>query len=303
MLSVNTMIYLLNYADGEPYESYRKVNTKTAYLFGKVDKVLEYSSKDIPQTYKDEHKEIFAYKRGAGLWLWKPYIILDALGKCQEGDWLFYCDSGATLINKISCLIDCAIANNVNIFLVEQPLLEKQFTKRETCIGMSINDIDQNQLLSGYILLKKCAESVMFIKEWQLYCERIDLLSPERFHNDIGEWNTFYSHREDQSILSLLRYKWKLPAFRDPSDYGEMPFMYASKDRAYNPKVYSNSDYPTIILCNRKAKPLKYAFMYIIKRFLNRIGLYYTEEHLLKKRNITKYNANLNFDSSIDRHQ
>lgn len=288
------MIYVLNYADGEPYESFRKINTKSAYKYGKADKVLEYSSKDIPQSYKNKYKDIFAYKRGAGLWLWKPYIILDGLEKCKEGDWLFYCDSGATFINKISHLIDCANANNLNILLVEQPLLEKQFTKRETFIGMSVEGIEQNQLLSGYILLKKSVESVRFIKEWQQYCEKIDLLSPDRFHYDIEEWDSFYSHREDQSILSLLRYKWKLPAFRDPSDYGEMPFMYASHDKAYNPKVYTNSDYPTIILCNRQAHPLKYAFMYIIKSFLNRIGIYYTEKHLLKKRNITKYNANSN---------
>lgn len=281
------MIYLLNYADGEPYESYRKINTKTAYRFGKVDKVLEYSSKDIPQSYKDEHKDIFAYKRGAGLWLWKPYIIHDALEKCQEGDWLFYCDSGAVLINKISNLIECAIANNVNIFLVEQPLLEKQFTKRETYIGMSVKDTDQNQLLSGYILLKTCAESVKFIKEWQMYCEKIDLLSPERFHYDIEEWNSFYAHREDQSVLSLLRYKWKLPAFRDPSDYGEMPFMYCGNGKwSYHPKIYDNSNYPTIILCNRKANPYKYWVKYLIKRLLNRFGIFYTEKNMLKKRKI-----------------
>ena len=78
---------------------------------------------------------------------------------------------------------------------------------------MSVEGMEQNQLLSGYILLKKSEESVRFIKEWQQYCEKIDLLSPDRFHYDIEEWDSFYSHREDQSILSLLRYKWKLPAF------------------------------------------------------------------------------------------
>ena len=78
------MIYVINYADGEPYESFRKINTKTAYQFGKANKVIEYSSKDIPQSYKEQHKEIFAYKRGAGLWLWKPYIIHKALSQLNE---------------------------------------------------------------------------------------------------------------------------------------------------------------------------------------------------------------------------
>ena len=53
------MLYVVNYADGKPYESYRKINSRTAKWFGKADKVIEYSSKDIPQSYKDAHKEIF----------------------------------------------------------------------------------------------------------------------------------------------------------------------------------------------------------------------------------------------------
>ncbi|MGN1276173.1 MAG: hypothetical protein ACI4UK_04205, partial [Floccifex sp.] len=255
----------MNYADGEPYESYRKINTKTAYIFGKVDKVLEYSSKDIPQSYKDEHKEIFAYKRGAGLWLWKPYIILKALNSIKYGDWLFYSDSGVTIIRSLKYLIRCAEKYNQDIFITEQPLLCRQFTKRECYVIMQCEDHDENQALGLLLLLRKSASSVRFIEEWLHYCENIHCLSPDHFKPEIEEWEDFHAHREDQSILSLLRVKWNLPVFRDCSDYGEMPFMYASKDRAYNPKVYSNSDYPTIILCNRKAEPLRYAFMYIIK--------------------------------------
>ena len=104
------------------------------------------------------------------------------------------------------------------------------------------------------------------------------------FHPDIAEWSDFAAHREDQSLLSLLRDKWGLPAFRDPSDYGEMPFMYiGSGNWDYNPKQYPNSPYPTIILCNRKVHPLKYWLRYIIKHSLNRLGIYYTESNRLKK--------------------
>ena len=281
------MIYVINYADGEPYESFRRINTKTAYRFGKADKVIEYSSKDIPQSYKEQHKEIFAYKRGAGLWLWKPYIIHKALSQLNEGDWLFYSDAGVIFINDLHHLTRCASDNNLDIFTVEQPTLCRQFTKRECYVTLGLSEHNENQAL-GLLLLRKSDVSMQFISEWLHLCEDEELLSPKRFYPDIEEWQDFYAHREDQSLLSLLRDKWGLPAFRDPSDYGEMPFMYAGVGKwTYHPKKYDNSPYPTIILCNRKVSPYKYWGKYIIKHVLNKIGIY-TEQSFLKHSNIAK---------------
>lgn len=266
------MLYVINYADGEPYESYRKINTKTAYKFGKADVVLEYSSIDVPQSYKNLHKEIFEYKRGAGLWLWKPYIINKALSELEEGAWLFYSDAGATFIRDIHHIIKCANENKIDIVTFEQPMLCRQFTKHECYIVMGVEDHNENQAL-GFLLLRKSKESVRFVSEWLHYCENEELLSPNYFHKDIKEWDDFYAHREDQSILSLLRTKWGLPAFRDPSDYGEMPFMYDSGKWLYNPLKYRNSNYPTVLLCNRKVSPYYYAFKFLIKKLLLSVGI------------------------------
>lgn len=289
------MIYVINYANGEPYESFRKINTKTAYRFGRADKVLEYSEKDIPLEYKEKHKDIFACKRGAGLWLWKPYIIKKALCSMNEGDWLFYSDSGVTFINRLEHLVHCAKKNGQEIFITEQPLLCRQFTKRECYVLTGLDDHDENQAL-GLLLLCKSPTSIKFVDEWLHLCENRELLSPDYFHPEIKEWGDFYAHREDQSLLSLLRMKWGLPVFRDCSDYGEMPFMYASKDRAYNPKEYKNSDYPTIILCNRRCNPYRYWLNYMVKHLLNKLGIYYTENHLLKKRGIMKYEETIHLN-------
>lgn len=267
------VITFINYADGYPYENFRKVNSWSAKYFGRVNAVIEYSSKDIPLDYVSNFRETFNYKRGAGLWLWKPYIIKDALSKIKDGEWLFYCDSGAVVINKISNLIKCAEDNNTPILLVEQPLINREFTKRETFVGMDVKDHGENQLLSGYILLKKCTESIVFIDEWQDACEHLDWLSPDHFHPEIQEWNDFFSHREDQSTLTLLAIKHKLPVFRDCSDYGKFPHMYFCSKYSYNPKKYPNSNYPTIVLCNRRFNPFKYAARYYLKVFADAFGL------------------------------
>lgn len=284
-----SMIYVINYADGEPYESFRKINTKTAYRFGKADKVIEYSSADISEEFKAKNAKIFAYKRGAGLWLWKPYLIQKALSQLENGDWLFYSDAGVTFINDLKHLTKCATDNNLDVLTFEQPLLSRQFTKHECYVKLGIEDNGENQAL-GLLLLRKSDISIKFVNEWLQLCEDEELISPKHFYQKIEEWKDYYAHREDQSLLSLLRDKWSLPAFRDPSDYGEMPFMNIGiGEWSYNPKNYPNSPYPTIILCNRKVHPSKYWIKYQVKRILNKLGVYYTESNHLKKcKNSTK---------------
>jgi len=278
------MLYVVNYANGEPYESFRKINSRIAKWFGKADEVIEYSIDDIPQSYKEAHADIFKYKRGAGLWLWKPYTINKALHEINEGDWLLYLDSGTTVIRDIHHLVKHAENQGVDIFLMEQPLLSRQFTKRECYVKMGLEDHGDNQVLGLLLLLRKSLVSVKFIEEWLHLCEDEEMLSPNHFHPDVEEFEDFYAHREDQSILNLLRLKYDLPVYRDCSDYGEMPYMNACTKYQYNPHVFDNCLYPTIILCNRKVHPIIYWMKYLLKKIVSRMGLYYTEEKELRKR-------------------
>lgn len=276
------MLVVANYANGEPFESFRKYNTKSAYKYGKVDKVLEYKYSDIPQSYIESHKNIFAYTRGAGLWLWKPFIINDALGKINFGDWLMYLDSGTFVIDDIHKLINFSNLQNQDIFIMEQPLLCRQFTKRECYVKLGLEEKGENQAL-GLLLLKKTNKSIKFINEWLHCCEQEELISPNKTDLSIQEFSDYYEHREDQSLLSLLCIKYKLPLFRDCSDYGEMPFMYFGKDKYdYRPKKYPQCTYPTIILCNRKVHPYLYWIKYIIKHYLHKYNIYYTEKKFIQ---------------------
>ena len=281
------MLCVVNYASGEPFESYRRICSWTAKWFGRANKVFEYSSDDIPISYKEKHAKIFAYSRGAGLWLWKPYVILDALKKIDDGDWLFYLDSGVTVINDLHKVQKAAIRYNQDIVLFEQPLLSREFTKRECYVKLGIEDHGENQVWAQ-ILIKKTSMSIKFIEEWLALCEREDLLSPHHFYPEISEWDNFVAHREDQSLLDLLRKKYKLSVFRDCSDYGVMPFNYAYKNVTYNPKVYDNSPYPVIILANRSYNPFKYFIKYCIKRILFELNIYYTEKRVLSNLKILK---------------
>ena len=91
------MLLVINYAN-EGFRSWQQLQTKTAYLFG-ANKVREYSAKDIDDDFYTRNKFILDQKRGAGYWLWKPYIIKDAFSTVNDGDYVFYVDSGAFFID------------------------------------------------------------------------------------------------------------------------------------------------------------------------------------------------------------
>lgn len=272
------MIYCINYAD-EKFRQQQKYNTRTAYAKGKADKVIEYSPIDIDDVFKTKNKTIFANSRGDGLWLWKPYIINKTLQIIEDNDYLFYCDAGSVYIDKIQYLIDCMEEQKLSVMLFELPLLARQFTKKEAFFLMEYKNYDQNQILAGYILLKKCDYSKKIISEWLEACTEEKILSPNKFLQEIEEFDDFVAHREDQSVLNIIARKNNLPVFRDPSDKGARPWEYASKNWSYVPKIYQNSNYPTIILGNRKENPILYKYKVRIKNILNKIGFYTQNRH------------------------
>ena len=122
-------LYVCNYAN-EKYYPQQQLNTQSAYEKGKVDEVLEFHEQDIVDL-KKIYPEHFKIARGGGLWLWKPYIILKALDMIEDGDYLFYWDSGAVFIDDLHLMIPDLEASGHDLMVVEQPLLSHCFTKKE----------------------------------------------------------------------------------------------------------------------------------------------------------------------------
>lgn len=264
------MLYVVNFAN-ESYRNIQILNTKSALEKGKVDRVFEYSDSDLSEL-KAQYPEHFKIKRGYGLWLWKPYIILKALARIEEGDYLFYCDSGAIFIDDLHHMLPDLIASGKDLMVVEQPLLSHCFTKKECYHLMNWHNYSGNQILSGYILMKKSDTSIKYMEEWLENMKDIRKAYGKHFIPEIKEFNDFISHREDQSVLDILRQKWGLQGYRDPSDFGIFPWQYM-RAGGYHRKKYPNSHYPTILLCVRKNDPIEYEKNYYKSLKKYKVGL------------------------------
>ena len=238
------MIYLINYADSA-YKCSQKSSTKYAYKYGGVESVIEYGPSDIDSSFYEENKVILSKKRGAGLWLWKPYIVLKQLELINEGDYLVYLDSGAILINNINNLIKNMKSD---FYFSRLPLFDINYTSNNV-LDYFNNDGNSQQILATFFVLRKSSRTLEFAKKWLNLCCDINLLDGDNSGDNL------IAHREDQSILSMLVKQENIDTHTDPSQFGFFPSKYIIQNKKHvYIKENFNENSKIIIFCHRQKK-------------------------------------------------
>ena len=254
------MKYLVNYAD-ITYKPAQAYCTNKAYKKGKFDMVFEYGPEDITKDFLERNKEWFvAGDTQTGKYgLWRPYIVMDALNRINEGDYLCYCDSGAYFVNDVNRLIEVMERDTLEVLVFELPLKEFQWTKNDIfryLVAEKPEITQSNQRMSTCFLIKKCGRAMDIFKEYY----EISLKAPWLFtdeDNRLGGSNdkAFIQNRHNQSVLSVLTKKYGIAAYRDPSDYGKKAKLYSFTDGViFEEKKYPTSSYPVMIISHRNGR-------------------------------------------------
>lgn len=221
----------ISYGDQKFHKSLKRIK-KQAKDVGIFDKIITFTPKDLPLYIKCS--PLFSSMKGGGYWLWKPYIINYTLGKCHEGDVLYYVDAGCTLNPNSKewdvfqeLLTDhqaivfqyrnnhnygwdqyCKIPENNKPALRYwiKPLTKDYFTRY-----LSGEDfLDFNKILGGIIIIKRTQATPIFLSEWL----NISLYHPELLCDPFGEDlnrlpEDFNVHRHDQAIITPLIFHYK----------------------------------------------------------------------------------------------
>ncbi len=195
---------------------------------------------DIKSTpFHEKNRAIFDIKRGMGYWLWKPYLILESLKKMSENDILVYADSGLEIIKPVNLLIQMCEKQHDIVFFQAHNYKNSSATRRDAFILMDCDTPqyhDAEMVQASFILFKKTEKTLQFVNEWLEFCQNSQIIGES--YNVMGKENLpdFFAHRHDQSILSILRIKYNMPIFRNPSQQGN---DYIS--------AFPNSPYPQLI--------------------------------------------------------
>ena len=235
----------------ETYKKTRDFCAMMAKKRGGFDKVIVYDNNDIDEDFKKKNEKILNQKRGAGLWLWKPYIIYKAIMEvASEGDYVFYADAGSFFIRDASMIINTI--DDSDIWVSDIPLVEKQFTKPSAFKSMGCDNEkikNSRQIQGNFFCIKKSSKSIKFAKEWLDFCSDYSIISSDCHEDNLEP--LFVDHRFDQSILSLLSKKHGIKPHLDPSQYGRFPKKYKQRKNWLFYDIKRDWEYPTCIILHR----------------------------------------------------
>jgi len=222
------MLVLINFANNK-FKYQQIVSSILGKINGKFDKVIRYSPQDIDDEFYRNNIRILGSQRGAGYWLWKPYLVYKTLNNLSLDDWLVYADSGTFFLKNAWSIINELIVENQSIAGFELPLIEKQWTKKELFLAMDCDKpiyTESNQIHASIQVIKNTAYSRNFYRDLLHYSQNYINITDE-FNRKIAQDASFIEHRHDQSIFSLLYKMHGLKPFKDPTQYGEFPSWYA----------------------------------------------------------------------------
>jgi len=246
--------YLISFATSEFLDSQKKL-IKSAKQFG-IDEAFSYSKREIIRTeFYARNKAILDCARGAGYWLWKPYCILDAMARVNDGDLILYLDSGVDVINNLSPLFDLCVRQGGILLFRGHGNLNRVWIKRDCFVLMNC-DFEEywnaEQVSGAYGLYIKCDRVVKFLQEWLNYGCNPNIITDSANTCGLDNFPEFKDHRHDQAILSLLVVKYGIRGFRNPSQWGEPH----KNDSRYAENTDSGSPYKTTFNHHReKTKP------------------------------------------------
>lgn len=201
----NYKVWLVSFASHGIHIQNQNNLLYSSRLHNEFDVILPYQMKHIDPEYIAKHDVIFSHKRGAGYWLWKPYIILKTLKMMPENDVLLYVDSSGIFMNHIDSLLD--LVNNHDFVLFPNIHNNRGYVKKIAVDSILSGDetvLDKKQIDGSILLIRNTSKVREIIKTWLEYCENPDLLTDLAMKD---EYSDFIDHRHDQALLSILYYK------------------------------------------------------------------------------------------------
>ena len=196
---------------------------KSALNKGGFDTVKIYQYEDIDSIFLNKNRHIIEQPRGAGYWLWKPYIIQKHLLTIDENDILCYCDSLYLFLKNIRIVSDLWLSSRNIAAAHNKPnqtsFIEKKYTKFDALALMNVprnlhkEYLNSNQVWAGFFLTKKCLNSIRFVGEWLTYSQDNRIITDVK--SIFGpEGKYFIDNRHDQTVLSILMKKWGFPMYQ-----------------------------------------------------------------------------------------
>ena len=166
-----------------------------------------FNPKDLPDIIKNYAK---SYIRGYGYWIWKPYIIKEALSEINENDILLYVDgrSGLRKTGKpIRWLDDFILEKKFDIASWQMIHKEMSWTNGDiiSAFNLELNSelIKTGQFAATFHAWRRNIKSLNFVNEWLNFLINNREICRDEVSKKLNH-TKFIENRHDQSVFSLM---------------------------------------------------------------------------------------------------
>lgn len=251
--------HFLVYSNGvDPFATNADDYCASALAVG-FDSAAHVTEAQLKQTpFWDQNRFILEQSRGAGYWLWKPWIILQKLRDCGPNDVVIYNDAGRYgkgSFQQFPAFPHAAVelcARTPKRFIhgfISNWQIQGHYTKRDAFILMDADTDEQRlaaQVCAGPLLFMPSDESFAFLEQWLEYCRDPRILTDQP--DELGQpFPVFRDHRHDQSVGSILAHKTGAHFF----DFSEGGAFSASEDvrqrNRHVPRLHTHIGYVSLI--------------------------------------------------------
>lgn len=213
-LCATSHVTFVTFADGKRFSSKRIA--AEARSSGYFDTVLAWEGDTwLHHTpFWSQHKNfIESHVRGYGYWIWKPYVICEALKTIAYGDLLVWCDSG-NRIRSGQCehvfhsyyaplLPERSTHHDLICFVNQHD--DNHFCKSDVQAALSGAKNDEpNQIAGGLLIMRKTPEVERLMGEWLRLIVHDDYHLVDDSKSISPDPPSFIEHRHDQTILGKL---------------------------------------------------------------------------------------------------
>lgn len=172
----------------------------------------------------EHHGDMHNHPRGFGWFCWKPFIMLDAFSRLQDGDIVLFTDADTYPVADLSVLYEECARNGGAMLFSAVGHHNRQWVKRDCFLVMGQDCAeyhDGQHATARFMLIQRGPwKPYQFLLEWQTYC-----LNPyaQTFDPSVlaPELEGFREHRTEQAIMTLLGLKYGFTFYREACQFGD----------------------------------------------------------------------------------
>jgi len=207
-----------------------------AHKSGYFQTVASYDYSDIKHRFTSEDKQFVKENPdGFGYFLFKPIVILQFLEENPKIDVVVYLDAGSEIDSsaikhkKFKHYMDIVSEFGYLVFQLEN--IEENWSKADLArlIGSSTSDLQTGQIAGGHLIFTRDF-AISHCAEW------LEIMRTDNYHfldhsaSRIPNSANFISHRNDQSIASLLLKRKEYKSFRPAAEMEPNPGKFKEQE-------------------------------------------------------------------------